>query len=82
VRRARIGDVERRLVEREGEPVRADEIITDEATLARDPVDPIDVASVDLALSLVSLVGARPGVSVRKERHRYPGVAAGEVRHA
>ncbi len=54
----RVGDVQRPLVEREGEPVRALEVVGHPAAGARHRVDAVDVAAVGLALGGVALVVA------------------------
>ena len=51
-----VGDVQQRLVEREREPVRPVEVVGDDRAAAGRRVDPVDVASADLALGLVALV--------------------------
>ena len=73
----RIGDVEDRLVGREGEAVGLGEIVGDDADLAALRIDPVDVAAGLLHLGLVALVVAHdpvvrigePDRAVRLDHH-------------
>src|SRR3954451_2567720 len=56
MRDAGVGDVEQPLVRREGEAVRAHEIVGDDADRPRPGIDAIDMAGADLALGLVALI--------------------------
>jgi hypothetical protein len=47
---AGIGDIEARFVGREGDPVRADEIVGDDGDVARLRIDPADFTTTSLGL--------------------------------
>ena len=53
-----VGDVQLRLVEREGEPVGPHEVVGDDAAGASDGVEAVDVTAADLALGTMTLVVA------------------------